>query len=86
MMKVDSLSILDRNYAGEIEDGFPSHFPENDENSGTLHTAVDVFEKQFIEHALLQYGSIRHTAKALGVSHTTIMNKIKKYGLKSNPI
>ncbi|TEB05988.1 Transcriptional regulatory protein TyrR [Pelotomaculum schinkii] len=78
--------ILDRTYAGEKEDVSPAHFPGNDENSDTLNTAVDGFEKQFIEQALLKYGSIRHTAKVLGVSHTTIMNKIKKYGLKVTPI
>ncbi len=78
--------ILDRNYAGETGDGSLPHFPGNNENCGALNAAVDGFEKQFIEQALLKFGSIRHTAKALGVSHTTIMNKIKKYGLKGTSV
>ncbi|MFZ5643645.1 MAG: sigma 54-interacting transcriptional regulator [Bacillota bacterium] len=48
----------------------------------TLEAAVGDFEKKFIAQALKKYESIRKTAKFLGVSHTTIMNKIKKYGLQ----
>lgn len=47
----------------------------------TLDEAVNTFEKQLIANALEKHKSIRQTAKVLGVSHTTIMNKIKKYGL-----
>ncbi|MFZ5651175.1 MAG: sigma 54-interacting transcriptional regulator [Bacillota bacterium] len=47
----------------------------------TLEAAVSHFEKQIIAQALQKYGSLRQTARFLGVSHTTIMNKIKKYGI-----
>lgn len=47
----------------------------------TLEAVVSDIEKQYIAKALHTYGSIRQTAKALGVSHTTIMNKMKKYDL-----
>lgn len=85
--------ILDRNYAAEAGNGSLSPFAVNDEeehsplpHNSSLNGAVDSFEKQFIKQALLKHGSIRHTAKELGVSHTTIMNKIKKYGLKTTTV
>lgn len=85
--------ILDRNYTGEIVNcslaqsigNYETENPPLPSNS-SLNAAVDSFEKQFIEQALLRHGSIRQTAKALGVSHTTIMNKIKKYDLKTTLI
>lgn len=47
----------------------------------TLEEAVSGFEKQFIAQALKKHSSLRQTARYLGVSHTTIMNKIKKYSI-----
>ncbi|MEW6624790.1 MAG: TyrR/PhhR family helix-turn-helix DNA-binding protein [Bacillota bacterium] len=49
----------------------------------TLDQVVGCFERKFLLQALKEFGGIRRTAKALGVSHTTILNKIKKYGLYS---
>jgi len=79
--------ILDRNY-GSTEEIDANQKGAVDEltvavfdRDTTLNAAVDSFERQFIAEALEKYGSIRQTAKFLGVSHTTIMNKIKKYGL-----
>ncbi len=78
--------ILDRNYDGAEEnetslEGTGKVLKEIwADGSGTLEEAVNTFERQFMAQALEKYGSIRQTAKALGVSHTTIMNKIKKYG------
>lgn len=77
--------ILDRNY-GETEE-YETILEEEGlkvmelDKPGTLEAAVNGFEKRFIARALEEYGSIRRTARVLGVSHTTIMNKIKKYGL-----
>jgi len=47
-----------------------------------LDEAVEIFEKEKIQRSLEKHKSIRKTAKALGVSHTTIINKIKKYDIK----
>ncbi|MBO8168406.1 MAG: sigma 54-interacting transcriptional regulator [Thermoanaerobacteraceae bacterium] len=47
----------------------------------TLNDIVSRVEKQLITQVLKNSGSIRKAAKALGVSHTTIMNKIKKYNI-----
>lgn len=44
-----------------------------------LKEVVEICEKQAIVTALGKNKSLRKTAKDLGVSHTTIINKIKKY-------
>lgn len=46
----------------------------------TLHEIIDEVEKEVITEALNNYESARKAAKALGVSHTTVLNKIKKFG------
>jgi len=47
-----------------------------------LQEAVEIFEKEKILHSLEKNKSLRKTAKALGVSHTTVLNKINKYNIK----
>ncbi|MFZ5648731.1 MAG: sigma 54-interacting transcriptional regulator [Bacillota bacterium] len=51
------------------------------EDNATLEAVMSDYEKQIIAQALKKHGSLRQTARSLGVSHTTIMNKIKKYGI-----
>lgn len=48
----------------------------------TLDEIVCICEKQAIAEALKKSGSLRKAAKRLGVSHTTIMNKVKKYNIQ----
>jgi len=47
-----------------------------------LSEAVEIFEREKIISSLERNKTIRRTAKALGVSHTTILNKIKKYNIQ----
>lgn len=47
----------------------------------SLEEIVAQCEKEVIKRAIEKYKSYRAAAKHLGVSHTTIMNKIKKYKL-----
>ncbi|MCY6485204.1 sigma 54-interacting transcriptional regulator [Clostridium aestuarii] len=47
-----------------------------------LKEIVEIHEKEAIINGLEKYKSCRKVAKALGVSHTTIINKIKKYNIK----
>ncbi|WP_243404810.1 TyrR/PhhR family helix-turn-helix DNA-binding protein, partial [Thermobrachium celere] len=47
----------------------------------SLEEIVAQCEKEAIKRAIEKYKSYRAAAKHLGVSHTTIMNKIKKYKL-----
>lgn len=48
---------------------------------GRLKEAAAETEREIIESALRTGGSIRRAAQALGVSHTTLANKVKKYGI-----
>lgn len=48
----------------------------------SLKEMIESCEKNAIINALKQNRSIRKTAKALGVSHTTIINKVNKYDIK----
>jgi len=54
----------------------------NFERDVKLREIVEICEKEAIIKALNKNKSFRKTAKALGVSHTTIINKIKKYDIK----
>ncbi|MGF6947573.1 PAS domain S-box-containing protein [Neobacillus sp. B4I6] len=38
-------------------------------------------EKEALIQALKKYGSVRKTGKAIGVPHTTVLNKLKKFGV-----
>ncbi|MBU3191985.1 sigma 54-interacting transcriptional regulator [Clostridium bowmanii] len=49
-----------------------------------LKEVVEICEKQAIVTALSKNKSLRKTAKELGVSHTTIINKIKKYKINED--
>lgn len=44
-----------------------------------LREAVELSERQVIEQALAQSKSFRSAAKILGISHTALMKKVKKY-------
>ncbi|MBD5639604.1 sigma 54-interacting transcriptional regulator [Clostridium botulinum] len=46
-----------------------------------LQDIVEKAEKSAIQSAVNEYKSLRKVGKALGVSHTTVMNKVKKYGI-----
>lgn len=46
-----------------------------------LKDTLDKYEKEILKKIIAKYKSSRKAAKVLGVSHTTIINKIKKYNL-----
>lgn len=48
----------------------------------SLKEIIECYEKEVILNALTKNKSIRKTAKILGVSHTTIINKVNKYNIK----
>jgi len=56
------------------------------DHGDVLADIVGIVEKQVIAQALHKSGSIRKAAKSLGVSHTTIMNKIKRYQIGTGKI
>ena len=57
---------------------------EADLEGMTLNEAVNEFEKHFLQHWYQKYPSTRKLARQLGVSHTTIAQKINKYNLNQN--
>ncbi|MBP1743201.1 MAG: family ATPase [Firmicutes bacterium] len=67
------------NIGSEIPQKFENHTVSGEIK---LSEAVDIFEKEKIMNSLEKNKTIRKTAKALGVSHTTIINKIKKYNIE----
>jgi len=53
------------------------------EPATTLQTQLEVTEKRVISRALEEHKSIRRAAKALGISHNTLLRRMQKYGLKT---
>ncbi len=53
----------------------------NDSGILSLQDIVEDAERCAIQKAVDEYKSLRKVGKVLGVSHTTVMNKIKKYGI-----
>ncbi|NFL57133.1 AAA family ATPase [Clostridium botulinum] len=53
----------------------------NDSGALLLQDIVEKAEKCAIQKVMNEYKSLRKVGKVLGVSHTTVMNKIKKYGI-----
>ncbi|HOB34511.1 MAG TPA: sigma 54-interacting transcriptional regulator [Bacillota bacterium] len=49
---------------------------------GTLKEQVAELERKAVAAALRKYGSTRRAGEALGLSHTSIRNKVKRYGLE----
>lgn len=49
---------------------------------GTLKQQVSAYEREIVLHAIEREGSIRRAAKALGVDHSTLVKKIRQYGLE----
>jgi len=45
----------------------------------SLQSLLDLYERQIIQQALVKANSIRKTAKMLGLSHTALLNKVKKH-------
>lgn len=49
-----------------------------------LQEARSIVERQLIKKAIKFYGSVRKAASVLGVDHSTIVRKAKKYGISIN--
>ncbi len=75
VLTIDSLmlDINPHNFNRELGD---------DDKCLTLKESIEKVEKASIIEALQKHKSLRKTAKALGVTHTTIINKINKYNIK----
>jgi transcriptional regulator of aroF, aroG, tyrA and aromatic amino acid transport len=61
-----------------------SNISKVEEGEFKLKDLVEACEREAIIKALKKYKSCRKAAKALGVSHTTVINKMDKYKIKWN--
>ncbi|HEX3010700.1 MAG TPA: sigma 54-interacting transcriptional regulator [Syntrophomonadaceae bacterium] len=50
----------------------------------TIPQAVEEVEKQILSKALTKFSSSRQIAKSIGIDQTTVLRKIKKYGLRNS--
>lgn len=67
---------------GELQMYFQNgKYEKNNNKLLTLKQVIEKTEKQVIKQALEDHKTTRDLAKVLGVSQTTIMRKLKKYGL-----
>ncbi len=69
---------------------YPHHLPENivrglssrkESEPTTLREYMQLKEKEFIQKILSTSRGIRDAARRLGINHSTLINKIRKYGL-----
>ena len=58
------------------------HFKLDGQMPQSLKAAIADYEKKIIFEALEKNPSIRQAAKALAISHTALLNKLKKYNLE----
>jgi TyrR family helix-turn-helix protein/PAS domain S-box-containing protein len=75
---IDKESIL---FSFEVGKGFAGLTATTDLGIQSLRNLVDRYEKDVLAEALRQSLSIRQTAAKLKISHTTLMNKIRKHNL-----
>ena len=79
----ETIGMMDvvREKHGELFEYMPDTAAEEPHTELELAVAVDEYEKGLIKYAYEKYGSTRKAARALGISQTQMMRKIRKYGL-----
>jgi TyrR family helix-turn-helix protein/PAS domain S-box-containing protein len=75
---IDKESIL---FSFEVGKGFTGLPSPGDLGIQSLRILMDRYEKELLSEALRQSLSIRQTAAKMKISHTTLMNKIRKHNL-----
>ncbi|TBV92754.1 transcriptional regulator of aroF, aroG, tyrA and aromatic amino acid transport [Azotobacter chroococcum] len=70
---------------GERRCGDADALPGGFSLDGSLGEIVGRFEKAVLQRLLGEYPSSRLLARRLGVSHTTIANKLRQHGLRCTP-
>lgn len=71
----DGESELKEIYLSDVLDP-ACHFPRRN-----LKEHMAQYEKELVQASIKRFKSIRKAARHLGVSHTTVLNKMKKYGI-----
>lgn len=60
----------------------PSRLGSENLKNRSLKKLLSEYEKEIIVAALGKHSSIRQTARSLGISHTALLNKLKKYQIR----
>ncbi len=80
----DEISEADILFSFEVARGGARREPLPEDASGpsSLRGRLGRYERQILAEALSRSASVRQAARRLGVSHTTLLNKLKKHGLE----
>ncbi|MCP4109019.1 MAG: Fis family transcriptional regulator [Desulfobacteraceae bacterium] len=84
--KIGAESILFSFEIGKSIKGVKSQVPPELPGHHSLGALLDHYEKQIIAKTLKTSESIRKAAKTLGVSHTTLLNKLKKHKINAKEL
>lgn len=60
----------------------PEYGKKRDRQGNSLKVAINQTEKAMLEKALQKHGSARGAAREVGLSHTAVLNKIRRYNLE----
>jgi transcriptional regulator of aroF, aroG, tyrA and aromatic amino acid transport len=82
--KIETDQILLSSEISKKSNQIRSRAPSDRREEKLLHHLLNQYEKQIITETLETSESIRKAAKELGISHTTLLNKIKKHRLSGN--
>jgi len=83
IIKTEDLILKHEELATPIEPtGAPQDLTISDGVTRKLREVVAETERKAITEALGRWGSIRQAAKALGVSHATVINKMRRYDIE----
>jgi len=79
----DSQVLESNNLPAHVAEFRPDTFKANMPVRLTMEEAKEHLEISLIEGALKRFGSVRKASQALGVDHTTILRKMRKYNLSA---
>jgi transcriptional regulator of aroF, aroG, tyrA and aromatic amino acid transport len=68
--------------AAALASGHEHHPTLRHDGEGRLKDMIAVFEKRIITDAVAAAGSVRKAARKLGISHTALLDKLRKHGLR----
>lgn len=78
LIEVNNLIISNK----ELEKGLNQKCIEKNNLPIDLNKKIESIEKHYLKEACKKYKSSREISKSLGISHTSVINKIKKYNIK----
>jgi transcriptional regulator of aroF, aroG, tyrA and aromatic amino acid transport len=79
---IDEAGIFFSFEIGRAAEKAPSEMDDDELGNHSIHDLVGKYERDLISDTLTRFTSVRKAALWLGVSHTTLLNKIKKYQLR----